>query len=1064
MAYSTDMNPSFTTNGASGGGAPGAAVSDGAAAHVAPPGGKPSLSPSDKDPADQAPLIGESVQRVIVEAESLRSTEGGSTAAITLYQRWIEQNPRDPGRHLVLYNLAAEWLKTGQYPQALTCFERVCALAPSLVHGWLGRASALERLGRTDDAIASWRNAVAAGSGEGLPAQPVITALNHIGRVLEMREDLEGSQEALLQSLRLRPDQYDVLQHVVRNRQRQCEWPVWTDLHECGVSAAQLMQATSPMAMLGLADDPAMQLMAARSFAERSYRKLIDLHQAHAQAARPILKTHQRLRIGYASGDLCMHPVGLLLGGLFETHDRSRFEIFVYCWSPEDGSPHRHRLKVAPEHFRRVDQLNDEQVADLIRADEIDILVDLQGVSAGARPGVLARRPAPIQISWLGLIGTSALPWLDYIVADDFCIPQTAELFYTEKVARLPSGFQPGDRGRIVAPITNRSSLGLADDAFVFASFNNSYKHSPDMLDCWAEILKQSPRAVLWLLNDNPRSTRRLLTHLAERGINQSRIVLAERSWHGEYLARLSLADLFLDNHPYNAGTTAADALWMGLPLLTLAGRTFIARMAASLLKTAGLTELIAQDRHDYIRRAVHLANDREAYASVRRKLEEARVQSPLFEPTRASREFEQLCEQLWAQYLQRDSMRSVLMPSQSRVEQGTSAAPDTGVTDTTQQHAAGASAGSDACSMIASHLVAQWRASGEVETQLVSLGTAADSAYAGDLGAIQLTAAEMGSASQTASTPLTALTPLTASTPAMPSTPQVPLPRRALVFLTDGITPGVQAPRPGSDSIIVCNAWTRDLLVEGGYESSRITVANPGPMSAETGGLSQSARQTARRQLGIGERDLVLINLEGATWRSGTDLLLRLLADLHRLGWTSVRLLLHTGQQPGARPVEYFLQQLAEQSREPLADTLVDAIIALPDRLPAPHRRTLLGIADVYVSPHRGLCTDLLALEAALNGLPIIGTATGTLSELLDAGFVHGLPGNVQRVSTTEGRLLHYVEPQYTELLKTLINHLQGYPQDPSLAAPDLRRIQELGQARSWRACAHAVAQALKN
>jgi glycosyltransferase involved in cell wall biosynthesis len=238
--------------------------------------------------------------------------------------------------------------------------------------------------------------------------------------------------------------------------------------------------------------------------------------------------------------------------------------------------------------------------------------------------------------------------------------------------------------------------------------------------------------------------------------------------------------------------------------------------------------------------------------------------------------------------------------------------------------------------------------------------------------------------------------------------------------------------------------------------------------MSAETGGLSQSARQTARRQLGIGDRDLVLINLEGAAWRSGTDLLLRLLADLHRLGWTSVRLLLHTGQQPGARPVEYFLQQLAEQSREPLADTLVDAIIAMPDRLPAPHRRTLLGIADLYVSPHRGLCTDLLALEAALNGLPIIGTAIGTLSELLDAGFVHGLPGSVQRVSTTEGRLLHYVEPQYTELLKTLINHLQGHlqghPQGQSLAAPDLRRIQELSQARSWRACAHTVARALKN
>jgi predicted O-linked N-acetylglucosamine transferase (SPINDLY family) len=1007
--------------------------------------------------SDGASLVGEAVHRVIVEAESLRSSGGGSEAAIALYFRWVELNPRDPGRHLVIYNLAAECLRAGQNEEALRWLEHVCALAPRFVHGWLGRASALERLGRLDEAVESWRSAVANGTGEGLPAQPVISALNHIGRVLEMREDLEGAQRALLQSLRLRPDQYDVLQHVVRNRQRQCEWPVWADLHDCGVSAAQLMQATSPMAMLGLADDPAMQLMAARSFAERSYRKLIDLYQAHAQAARPRPPVHQRLRIAYASGDLCMHPVGLLLGGLFETHDRSRFEVFVYCWSPEDESPQRHRLKQAPEHFRRVDQLGDEELADLIRSDEIDILIDLQGVSAGARPGVFARRPAPIQISWLGLIGTSALPWLDYVIADDFCIPEASELFYTEKVLRLPSGFQPGDRGRIVAPVATRASVGLPDDAFVFASFNNSYKHSPSMLDCWAAILGQSPRGLLWLLDDNPRSTRHLLAELATRGVDRSRIVLASRSWHGEYLARLALADLFLDNHPYNAGTTAADALWMGLPLLTLAGRTFIARMAASLLKTAGLTELIAESPHDYVRRAVHLANDHQAYATLRHKVADAREQSPLFEPTRASRDVEQLCERVWQQYLQHGLVRSVDIPApiqtasaitrqdpaitrQDPAVSGTSAhdastggavSPKAGALRVQVQSTQGAN---DAGSLIAQHLVAQWQSSNDVDPEIVYRAAEAEQVHTGDRGAILFTSP------QTA-----AQVPTTAS--------------RAIMMVTDGITPGLAAPSSNDDRIIVCNSWTRDLLIAEGCHPSRIAVIHTGPMSTEAGGLSDGARRTARRQLGIGDADLVLINLEGAAWRSGTDLLVRALADLHRLGWTSVRLLLYTGQQPGSRPVEHFLQHIAEQSREPLADTLVDAIIALPDRLAAPHRRTLLGIADLYVSPHRGICTDLLALEALLNGRPVVGTAQGALAELLSCGAVHGLPGQAQRVNAADGRRLHYTEPDYHYLLETLINHLQGQ----AITAPSPTLIRQLEQTRSWHGCARTVAELLR-
>jgi predicted O-linked N-acetylglucosamine transferase (SPINDLY family) len=902
-------------------------------------------APPPHAPTPAADPTGDDVHRVIVEAEAAKASGGGSAAAIAHYQRWIAEHPNDPGRHLVIYNLAAEWLRAGRPEDAARAFEHVCRIAPALVHGWLGQASAAERLGELDRAIQCWRTALRVGSADDGPVQPVITALNHLGRVLEMREDLEGAQDALLQSLRLRPDQYDVLQHVIRNRQRQCEWPVWADLPQTEVTAAQLMQASSPMAMLGLADDPAMQLMAARGFVERSYRKWIDLHQSSVQALRAAPHRRERLRIGYASGDLCMHPVGLLLGGLLEQHDRSRFEIFVYCWSPEDGSAHRQRLKQAPEHFRRVDALSDEALAELIRQDGIDLLIDLQGVSAGARPGVLARRPAPVQVSWLGLIGTSALPWLDYVIADDYCVRGEDALFYTERVVRLPGGFQPGDRGRFATPTPSRASLGLPDDRFVFASFNNSYKHSPTTLDSWSRILKRAPESVLWLLDDNPRATQNLLRELATRGVGRDRIVLAGRTWHGEYLGRMPAADLFLDAYPYNAGTTAADALWMGLPLLTRSGRTFIARMAGSLLNTAGLNELIAHSAQEYEDKAVHWAQSPEAYRTLRARVQAARDQSPLFDDRRAARDLEAAALALWDTHLQGIHSRRL------SIELGSAAA---------------------------SHRPA-------LGPDVASPDERTHEAQADD--------------------------------PAQPR----------IVLASDTLPPNLPvAPR----RLRVPHRWTRSLLMGQGIDPARIDLVPP---AARRPLLPRSDDRLERRahvraRLGISADDRVLINLDGAGRLAGTDLLLRALADLHRLGWPRVHLLIRPGPGDQARSIEQALQDL-HAAGTPVPDTVIGALIAVPALLQDDDHSRLLNLADLYVSPHRALPTDLPLLDAALEGLPVLATQGGVADELIEAGAAHGLTATLEQVRDSDGRERRYLEPDYGVLLGQLMEWLQGRP-----------------------------------
>jgi predicted O-linked N-acetylglucosamine transferase (SPINDLY family) len=342
---------------------------------------------------------------------------------------------------------------------------------------------------------------------------------------------------------------------------------------------------------------------------------------------------HDRIRVAYVSADFREHAVSSLTVGMFEAHDKSRFDVTALSIGPDDNSDMRRRLKASFEHFIDAKTYPDDELAKLIKELEIDILVDLMGFTEGSRTNVLARRPAPIQINYLGFIGTMGAQFIDYIIADRIAIPTDQYEFYSEKVACLPNSFQANDRARRIADkIFTRAEAGLPEEGFVFCCFNNSYKITPDVFDVWMRILKQINGSVLWLVGGSPIMERNLRSEAAARGVDAGRLVFAQRLPLPEYLARLRLADLFLDTLPYNAGTTASDALWAGLPVLTRIGDTFVARMAASLLTAINLPELITSTPEAYEQMALDLAKHPEKITAIKRNLSENRLTTPLFD------------------------------------------------------------------------------------------------------------------------------------------------------------------------------------------------------------------------------------------------------------------------------------------------------------------------------------------------------------------------------------------------------------------------------------------------
>ena len=551
----------------------------------------------------QPKSISDRFSQLITEAEKLQK-QGKIDQAVAIYQSFIEKEP-DGLMHAAWFNLGVLLSQSSQPGSAIEAYREAIRISPDFLEPRINLGSLLEQHGDYEGAIASWLSVPEIDNGTGPTAhqQAMRTlALNNVGRLLESRHDFPASEEVLRRSLAINPNQPDVTQHWVHLRQKQCKWPVFQALP--GLSTAEMLLSVSPLAMLAHTDDPSLQLIAAQNFVQRK----LQVPQAALAAGKNY--EHQRLRIGYLSGDLCVHAVGLLLAEVIAQHDRSRFEIFAFDFSHDDGSAYQARLRSAFDHRHDVRRLNDSQAARLIADCEVDLLIDLQGLSSGTRPGILAQRPAPVQVSWLGFIGTGAMPWIDYVIGDQFSLTEDMQPFFTEKFLHMATAFLPRDPKREQGARVERSMLGLPDDKVVLASFNNAYKLNAEMFAAWMRILQRVPDTVLWLLDDNPTATANLRRTAAEAGIASERLIFTQRIGYADFISRLQLADLFLDNYPYNAGSTAHDALHAGLPILTMSGKSFVSRMAGSLLSHAGLHELVTFNLGDYIDKAVELSND----------------------------------------------------------------------------------------------------------------------------------------------------------------------------------------------------------------------------------------------------------------------------------------------------------------------------------------------------------------------------------------------------------------------------------------------------------------------
>lgn len=571
---------------------------------------------------------------LVQEAQRLQQL-GQVDQAVALYRDWIAEGEQAM-RHVACFNLGTLLGNLGRHDEAEAAYRQALALSADFPHARLNLGHLAERQGRHEAALAEWR-AVIDGQGS---RELKVHAWNNTGRLLETLRRFPEAEAALTQSLLLDPAQPSVVQHYVHLRQKQCAWPAWQPVGE--LTENQLLTGTSLLAMMSATDDPVLQLMAAQRFAHERVPKpqAVPLHGT-------VPPRRGKIRIGYLSGDLHMHAVGLLTAELFELHDKSRFEVWAFCWTPESDQPLRQRIRHAMDHVVPISGLSDEAAARKIAEAGIDVLVDLQGLTSGARPAILGWRAAPVQVSYLGLPGTAALPGLDYIVADRFVIPEEMRPFYTERPIVLPHCYQVSDRQREVAPKPSRATYGLPEDAFVYCSFNNNFKFTQEMFQSWMRTLHAVPGSVLWLLADNDTARENMLKQADAAGVARERLIFAPRVTPAEYLARFQCADLMLDTFPYNAGTTASDALWMGLPILTRAGRSYISRMAGSLLTAVGLPDLITENQGHYERLAIALGRNPARVASYRRYLAEQGRSSPLFDVPQIVRDLEAEFERL---------------------------------------------------------------------------------------------------------------------------------------------------------------------------------------------------------------------------------------------------------------------------------------------------------------------------------------------------------------------------------------------------------------------------------
>ena len=535
-----------------------------------------------------------------------------------------------PDRPSALTNLAGVLVQQERLDEAVAFARRATEVDPASSEGWITLSAAQGMQREVEAALASAERAVAAAPGSALSLMARAAALSEL-----RRHDLAVAD--YLAARKINPHEKGLLGVLVAAKMQDCQWQgLAGGITELLEGVRQGTERVKPLTMLSL---PGATLAdQARCAAEVVARECPPRPAIWRKAT-----VHRdRIRVAYVSGDYRDHPLSHLMAGIFERHDRTRFEVLGVSYGVDDGSDIRRRVVASFDKVIDARNQSDDSVAAMIAESDADIAVDLGGHTSGGRPRIFVRRPAPLQVAYLGYPATSAIPTIDYLLADRVVAPAVDWPDYTEEIVWLPNSYYPhDDRQPISTTPVNRAQYGLPAEGFVFCSFNNSFKIAPFVFDVWMKILEQTPGSVLWLLDSTAGVSRNLRREAAARGVAPERLIFAPRTPTAEHLARHRLADLFLDTLPYNAHTTATDALWAGLPVLTCPGETFPSRVAASLLTAIGMPELITSSLEGYAALAVRLARDPAALAALKAKLAANRDTTPLFDTARFTRHLE---------------------------------------------------------------------------------------------------------------------------------------------------------------------------------------------------------------------------------------------------------------------------------------------------------------------------------------------------------------------------------------------------------------------------------------
>ena len=564
------------------------------------------------------------------EARRLDEALGSYAAAINLKPDYVD----------AIYNGALVLQELQRWDEAIKGYNRVIALKPDHTEALNNKGAILQYFAHYDEALAAFDKAIASN-----PHYPEAYYNRSFIKWQKQKGDPQAIRD-LERAIQLRPDYPYALGDLLHLRMQVGDWDTYArDVAAIDAGLKAGKPVVRPFVYQALSESPADLQLCSVSFSRLNFPTLPATPLAPRAGG-------GKIRIGYLSAEFRDQATAYLMAGLFEAHDRGRFEVIALDNAGDDGGMMRKRLIKTFDKFIDVVRLTDDEAAQRIRNENIDILVNLSGYFGSPRMGIFARRAAPIQVNYLGFPATLGADYMDYIVADRVVIPEAEQAYYTEKVVYLPDSYQVNDSKRAIDPeIPTRASQGLPENAFVFCNFNQNYKLTPPAFAAWMKILAEVDGSVLWILQNTPALAANLRKEAARFGINSDRLIFAKHTPAEKHLARLSLADLFLDSRPYNAHTTASDALWAGLPLITCRGAAFPGRVAASVLIAAGLPELVTESMEDFTALALKLARDREALAIVRKKLADNRATCALFDTERFRRNIESAYETMVANW-----------------------------------------------------------------------------------------------------------------------------------------------------------------------------------------------------------------------------------------------------------------------------------------------------------------------------------------------------------------------------------------------------------------------------